>query len=1581
MGRSDGFRLLVLGRLELFVDGDKSPARISSRKARALVAYLAMAPAQAASREELATLLWGDCSDSQARQSLRQALLTLRREIGPADLLLSDAQLVHFPPGGCQVDAIEFDALSKSTQPQDLHRAAALFQGEFAAGFHLNDEGFDEWLTSQRLRVQRAAMRLCETFAARPDLVLDPDGAIGASERLLALDPLREAWQRLVLVLHARYRGQSEALALAQQFAQLLKRELGVGPEAETQALLARIRDGAFARNNPTASDAPAPATAAPSIQTSGADPNTGTLPPASAPDRRSASFAYRVLAAASIAVFLAAGALFGLYYSQRPPADRTAASPGIETGYWITPASPRGRPSPQALIPIVVLPFTAFAPQASNPADGMQLAADMLTDDLINILSRNRLFRVISRQTARNFADKPLDIAALRSELQVRYVLEGSVRLQDDKLRVNISLIDTASKTTVWSDRIERDGADRRGVQDEVVARLARELQLEILPIETARRQNDPDADAIVFRGWAAMNAAFARTGTDTFKKAEEFFKQALERDPQNLSAMIGLGAYHANLGAQVLDSESATHLKKAEQILLGVLERDRNNGPAPFYLGLVYGASGRIEEALASFQRAVEVNPSHSGAHGHIGHALARLERAEEGLEHLHYALRLSPRDPNRAYWYEFIGSAEMALGRYPAAIESFERSASLNPGYPRSWAGLAAAHALAGQMDAARKHAEKLRTFAPGANVEALIKRFGRDKKHSPKLHEGLRLALAPPPDRAQLAPSSTLPAADDQGQVSLAVLPFAHPGSQDDHIALAAEILADDLNGVLSRSSALRVISRQTSRTYRDTAAEPAAIGAELRVRYLLRGSIKSEQDALLVDTELFDTKEGRGIWSQRFKRDRDRPAALLDEIANGIGRELSVEVTLAESRRSSPDPTVHELVFKGRAAIFGAAKQGAAELAKAEAFFVRALELDPGNVHALTGLANYHVLMAVQLFAADPAPHLAKADALLQPILDNFPSESAPYYTMGMLQIASGRPDNAVEWFERALTLNPSDAPSYAQLGRLLIRKERAPEGLARILYAMRLSPRDPSMPYWLGFAGAAELEMQHDASALNYLERAVALHPTQPRTLLVLAAAQALAGNASASRTTLAKVQAALPHLSGEALIKRFFNGQTTRLPRLQEGLRLLTEAPADAWQSPGGLTDAGKPPAATPAQRLTSLAVLPFTTYGEQGGSIEQMADAVTGDVTDVLSRIPALRVIARGTMRTYAGQKTDIASIGTELGVRYVLEGNMRMHDDKLRVNVELVDPASRLSIWTARLDYPPAERHKIQDEIVGRLGRELHYEIYKVESERDPADPSIEKSLYKGWNKIINHADFGLDHLEDAKTHFDKVLAQAPDNTSAKQGLAWYHVLAGSLLLDGQRSAHLDAGEALIAEVLRARPGNSGVHFINGLLLRMRGQYPAALEAYQRALELNPSFSSAYAHIGHTMIQTGRTAEGIAQIRYALRLSPKDSARSHWLRFLGEGEAESGDLASAIETLHRSYHLNPRQPLTLRALASVYALSGDAEAARRTLAELKAAAPHLTREGMFKLQRQPRGLPSSIARGWKLALATDS
>ena len=499
----------------------------------------------------------------------------------------------------------------------------------------------------------------------------------------------------------------------------------------------------------------------------------------------------------------------------------------------WRPPAALQGAGT-QGIVALAVLPFAALGDTTAST----QLVADMMTDDLINVLSRVPVFRVISRQTTQRYKDQPADLATIDADLQVRYVLEGSVRTQDGLLRVNIQLLNAATLLPVWSGRVEREQGERHAVRDEIVARIARELQIDILPIEGERRSADQSADASAFLGWAAMHAGFTTTNIDEYRKAEALFKQALERDPQNMSAFIGMGAFHTNVAVQRLVPDANAHFDQARDMLAQAVQREPHNPSALYQLGILLQGTGKVREALDLFRKVTELNPSNAGAHAHTGHALARLGEAEKGIEHIRYAMRLSPRDTALGIWHEFIGNAQLELSRYPDAIESFERSAAIAPRYPRSRAGLAAAHALAGDTANAQAAIGKLKAVAATIPAGDLLQRLGRNPNS--RLHAGLSLALAPAPDSWQSPPlpsrradstdaPATTGAASRPGVIPIAVLPFAADGADP----LLADMITDDLGHTLSRAPELRVISRQTSRSYAAD-ADPVAAGTELGV---------------------------------------------------------------------------------------------------------------------------------------------------------------------------------------------------------------------------------------------------------------------------------------------------------------------------------------------------------------------------------------------------------------------------------------------------------------------------------------------------------------------------------------------------------------------------------------------------------------------------------------------------------------------------------------------------------------------------------------------------------------------------
>lgn len=740
-------RLSLLGRFGVAaLDSEAASIALPTKKTGALLAYLAMSRDYAASREELAALLWGGCSDQQARQSLRQALALLRKEL-PPNVLVTDTKIVRLEPAAWSIDARELVSLVGSRNGEDLARAARSFTGDFLSGFILEEELFEEWVSGQRTHLQHAAAQLCETFVRHPDLVIDPNLALAAVDQLIALDPLREDWHRLAIALYARYRGKNEAMARAGSFAGLLQRELGVAPERETRLMLENLRsaDAAAWVNGPSENrphDDAAPLNAA------GADtaPVVPVSATAAAPQWATLARRHdgRTMAAVVLAGVLVTVAAFatGTFHSVlglgSSIAFQSPTALGTPTDPWRSPAAAHETQLPNGIIPIVVLPFAS----PGGADERSQLIADMLTDDLTNTLSRLPSFRVISRQTARSYRGMAVDVAKLGTELQVRYALEGSARLEDDMLRVNVDLINPATRLSVWSGRVERRGADRQGVRDEIVSRLARELQFEMLPIESQRLSNDFDADALAYRGWAALS----QVDLEGYKQALALFDKALERDPNNLSAQTGIGAYHARMAAQVLDTDPGAHRRAAEEILRRVLVRDPQSSQAHFYLALALNRLATLPEALEHLERAIKIDPSDASAHAQIGNGLIRSGKVAEGLEHVRYAMLLSPRDPIMPVWLEFAGNAELELGDYREAITMFERSIAINERYPRSWAGLVAAYALANQPAEARRVAAKLKTFAPTLGNDDLPRHFGRSENS--KLHEGLVLAFSSP-----------------------------------------------------------------------------------------------------------------------------------------------------------------------------------------------------------------------------------------------------------------------------------------------------------------------------------------------------------------------------------------------------------------------------------------------------------------------------------------------------------------------------------------------------------------------------------------------------------------------------------------------------------------------------------------------------------------------------------------------------------------------------------------------------------------------------------------------------------------
>jgi len=215
-------------------DDQGAAITIRSKKGRFLLAYLALARGHQKSRDELATLLWGDRGDSQARRSLSQELYRLRG-LFPEDMqdgFVLEAESVGLDAGLFGVDVVNFERGLESGDEE----AAALFSGELLAGLEANQEGFDDWLRNERERLrERAIAALHERVRA------DHDDAPESVNRLLALDPASEAAHRALMQLHSRAGRRDLALKQYDKCREILADELGIEPDGTTQALYEKI--------------------------------------------------------------------------------------------------------------------------------------------------------------------------------------------------------------------------------------------------------------------------------------------------------------------------------------------------------------------------------------------------------------------------------------------------------------------------------------------------------------------------------------------------------------------------------------------------------------------------------------------------------------------------------------------------------------------------------------------------------------------------------------------------------------------------------------------------------------------------------------------------------------------------------------------------------------------------------------------------------------------------------------------------------------------------------------------------------------------------------------------------------------------------------------------------------------------------------------------------------------------------------------------------------------------------------------------------------------------------------------------
>jgi class 3 adenylate cyclase/TolB-like protein/Flp pilus assembly protein TadD len=400
-------------------------------------------------------------------------------------------------------------------------------------------------------------------------------------------------------------------------------------------------------------------------------------------------------------------------------------------------------KPAPPRLS-IVVLPFTSLGVDVEH-----EMFVDGVTESLTTDLSRVNNAVVVSRNTAFNYKGKQVDAKQIGRDLNVRYLLEGSIQRGGNRMRVNVQLIDAITGNHLWADRFDKTMADPFDMQDEIVSQLANQLRPELLAAEARRAEQveNPDSVDLYFQGVQWFN----KGGPDNIESARGYFERAVALDPTNIDALVGAARADVLVGAIYTTEHRAERLAAAEALLIKGISIAPRNFWAHMWLGFVQIQTNRASRAIGELEQALSLNRNLGAAHAWMGQAKITMGRAEEAEAHVNEAFRLSPVDAVAFMWTHIRGLAKLHLGADEEAATHFRRSVDASRNYPLSHFYMGAALAHLGRRDEAQTEVKAGLALAPNYSIARFLSMAESDNptylKQRERILEGLRQAGVP------------------------------------------------------------------------------------------------------------------------------------------------------------------------------------------------------------------------------------------------------------------------------------------------------------------------------------------------------------------------------------------------------------------------------------------------------------------------------------------------------------------------------------------------------------------------------------------------------------------------------------------------------------------------------------------------------------------------------------------------------------------------------------------------------------------------------------------------------------------
>ena len=700
MNSWDFFRLQLFGRPSVTASGGDAGGEVAVQRRRiAILAILALADDRGVSRDKILGLLWPENDVERARNLLNVAVYALRKALGD-EAITSDGDGLKLNSRMIQSDVSDFEA---AVARDDAIAAVALHTAPFLDGFFIADApDFERWVERERDRLGRLYCGSIEKLAEQSEREGDFDRAAEWWKSRAAYDPYDS---RVILrLIHALDASGNTASALqqAQIHGRVLKQDFGVEPSADLRAATEELRtrrDVMHENRAVRAEGVHPPLSVDNEGQRQGFVPaETPRIPTAEFAIPQSSERRLRKTTVWLSASLLVIAAALGWSFLSAPNKQES------------TPHAPAAPVQPERSI--AVLPFANM-----SPGPDQEYFADGLAEELISTLSHVRSLRVASRTSAFAFKGQNRDIRSIGKVLNVRTVLEGSVRKSGNRVRVTAQLINSADGFHLWSETFEREGTDIFAIQADLALRIANALKAELTPEERKRIARAPteNSQAHTLYLQALYFAGQRRSGS--LARAIDYYERAIAADPQYAAAYAGLASVYPPLGVFGFISASEGRQRMRSPAMKAVA-LDPGLASAHAALGgYMYAYEWNWIAAEREFKRAIELDPSES--HGWYSVYLLAMRRNNEAIREARLGSELAPLS---AISYSQLGYTLVCAGRPDLALAPLNTAIELDSGLSNSHLQLAFAYEALGKWEDALRKYEKAAALVPGKVVES-------------------------------------------------------------------------------------------------------------------------------------------------------------------------------------------------------------------------------------------------------------------------------------------------------------------------------------------------------------------------------------------------------------------------------------------------------------------------------------------------------------------------------------------------------------------------------------------------------------------------------------------------------------------------------------------------------------------------------------------------------------------------------------------------------------------------------------------------------------------------------------------